>query len=132
MAMWLQDPSCDEVVQEAWHDGLFKLGGCQFENCLESCRNRLVSWNKLEFGHVRRKIAELQKQLQWLELQNRDTVNGEIEEVWRALNGWFDMKLVMWNQLSRNMWLVDGDRNTSFFSCKGFTSTPTQLDFGSM
>ena len=79
----------------------------------------------MEFGHVRRKIAELQKRLQWLELQNRDTVNGEIEEVWRALNGWFDMKSVMWNQLSRNMWLVDGDHNTSFFSCKGFTSIPT-------
>ena len=33
-----------------------------------SCRDRLVSWNKMEFGHVRRKIAGLQKQLQSLEL----------------------------------------------------------------
>ena len=52
---------------------------------MESCQNRLVSWNKLEFGHVGRKILKLQKRLQWLELQNGDTVNGEIEEVRCAL-----------------------------------------------
>ena len=66
-AMWLQDPQCDEVVQEAWQEGLYRPGGCQFLNCLESClnclnscRDRLVSWNKMEFGHVQRKIVGLQ------------------------------------------------------------------------
>ena len=42
--MWLQDPICDEVVQEAWQEGLCKQGGVQFENYMESCRARLVSW----------------------------------------------------------------------------------------
>ena len=42
-------------------------------------------------------------------------MNGEIEEVQHALNGWLDTKSIMWNQRSRNMWLVDGDQNTSFF-----------------
>ena len=45
-------------------------------------------------------------------------MNGEIEEVQHALNGWLDTKSIMWNQRSRNMWLVDGDQNTSFFHAK--------------
>ena len=45
-------------------------------------------------------------------------MNGEIEEVQHALNGWLDTKSIMWNQWSRNMWLVDGDQNTSFFYAK--------------
>ena len=27
-AMWLRDPRCDEVVQEAWQEGLYRPGGC--------------------------------------------------------------------------------------------------------
>ena len=67
-AMWLQDPRCDGVVQEAWQEGLYRPGGCQFLNCLDSCLNclnscwiRLVSWNKIEFGRVQHKIVGLQK-----------------------------------------------------------------------
>lgn len=116
--MWLQDPRCDEVVQKAWQEGLYKTGGSPFVNCMECCRDRLVSLNKLEFRHVGRKIAELQKKLQILELQSGSNINGEVDEVHRALNSWLDTEVVMWNQRSRNMWLVGGDRNTSFFHAK--------------
>ena len=105
-AMWLRDPWCDKVVQEAWQEGLYRPSGCQVLNCLDSClnclnscRDRLVSWNKMEFGLVQCKIAGLQKQLQSLELQSRGNDNRElIEEVCRALNSWLDKELVMWNQ----------------------------------
>ena len=77
-----QDSECDEVVQEAWQEGLYRLGCCQFLNCLESCLNclntcqdRLVSWNKMEFGHVQCKIAGLQKYLQSLKLWSRGNDN---------------------------------------------------------
>ena len=94
------------MVQEAWQEGLYRPGGCQFLNCLDSCLNclnscldRLVSWNKMEFAHAQRKIIGLQKQLQSLELQSRGNDNGElIEEVRRALNSWLFKELVMWNQ----------------------------------
>ena len=65
-----------------------------------------------------RNIVELQKCLQILELMNGDMVREEIIEIWRALKGWLDTEAVMRNQQSRNMRLVDGDRNTSFFHAK--------------
>nr|POE64504.1 hypothetical protein CFP56_56804 [Quercus suber] len=58
-AMWQSDHRCDDVVSESWQDGLCKIGGCPFTNCMTSCRESLEAWNKWEFGHVRRKIASL-------------------------------------------------------------------------
>nr|POE54766.1 hypothetical protein CFP56_46064 [Quercus suber] len=59
-AMWLRDPHCAEVVQEAWMEGLYKTEGTPITNCLNSCQACLTSWNKLEFGHVSRQIARLE------------------------------------------------------------------------
>ena len=68
-AMWLKDPRCDEVVTDLWQEGLNKPGEYQFNNCIDRCSERLKVWNKVEFGHVGRKIVGLQKKLQELEYQ---------------------------------------------------------------
>ena len=39
--MWLRDPQCDVVVEEAWQEGLYKTGGSPFVNYMESYRDRL-------------------------------------------------------------------------------------------
>ena len=118
-AMWLRDSQCDEVVQEAWHEGLYKPGGYPFTNCIDICRSRLQVWNKMEFGHVGRKIASLEKQLKRLELlPGTKEIDDEIIEVRKALNVWLDAESTMWQQRSRNLWLTSGDRNTSFSMLK--------------
>ena len=66
--MWLCDPHyCAKVVQDALLEGLYKPNKAQITNCLDSCRNRLQTWNKVEFGHVGKQIARLEKKLQFLE-----------------------------------------------------------------
>ena len=55
-AMWLQDPRCEEVVQEAWSEGLYKTEGVFIINCRASCRDHLSAWNKNEYGHVGKQI----------------------------------------------------------------------------
>ena len=30
-AMWLQDPWCAEIVQDAWHEGFYKPDGCNHQ-----------------------------------------------------------------------------------------------------
>ena len=83
--MWLQDPRCADIVQEAWHEGHFKPDGSSITNCYASCRDRLTTWNKLEFGHVGNKIVKLNQKLQVLEHHSihNDT---EIQEVRVTLN----------------------------------------------
>nr|POE65772.1 hypothetical protein CFP56_45895 [Quercus suber] len=80
-AMWLQDPRCAEVVQDAWHEGLSKAGGTPITNCLDNCCNHLTVWNKNEFSHVGKHIERLDKKLQCLE-QDPIRNNAEIQEQW--------------------------------------------------
>ena len=68
-SMWLKDPRCEDVVRDAWEEGLVANQEYVLGICLENGKARLETWNKEEFGHVGRKIAELQKYLKWLELQ---------------------------------------------------------------
>nr|POF00302.1 hypothetical protein CFP56_60094 [Quercus suber] len=68
-AMWLRDPCCPEVVNEAWERGLSISSGFPIHNCLHSCREALERWNKVEFGHVGRRILAFQTNLQRLEQQ---------------------------------------------------------------
>nr|POE74081.1 uncharacterized protein CFP56_70284 [Quercus suber] len=65
--MWLQDPRCAEIVQDAWHKGLYKPDGVAIINCYSSCRDRLSVWNKTEFDHVGKQIGRLNQKLQTLE-----------------------------------------------------------------
>ena len=117
--MWLQDSCCVEVVQDSWYEGLYKPDGHPITNCLDNCREGLLAWNKSEFGHVGRKIDSLQKRLQMLEtLPSTLAIDTKICEVRSALNVWLDAENTMWRQRSRNFWLTEGDRNTSFFHTK--------------
>lgn len=66
-----------------------------------------------------RKIQYLHKKLQMLENQAHCVeTDREIYEVRKMLNIWLDAENTMWKQRSRNFWLTDGDRNTSFFHTK--------------
>ena len=116
-AMWLRDPRCPEVVSDAWERGLSLSSGFPIHNCLHSCREALKRWNKLEFGHVGRRISALQAHLQRLE-QQPELHGEEIRSVRKELGSWLDTEEVMWQQRSRNMYLVAGDRNTRFFHVK--------------
>lgn len=51
-AMWLWDPRCPKVVNEAWEHDLSLSTGYPIENYLQSCKETLTRWNKVDFGHV--------------------------------------------------------------------------------
>ena len=67
--MWLKDLKCEKVVKIAWAEGCTDGLGFLISRCLEIYRNRLEVWNKIDFGHIGRKISELQGKLEWLEHQ---------------------------------------------------------------
>ena len=84
--------------------------------CLDRCRARLDDWNKVEFGHVGKTIADFQKHLEWLERQPMSPKNIQSMKATRVnLNCWLENEDAMWLQRSRISWLQNDDRNTRFF-----------------
>nr|POE60460.1 hypothetical protein CFP56_52631 [Quercus suber] len=79
-SMWLKDRKCENIVKNAWEEGSMSVGSFPISRCMELCRNRLEVWNKREFGHIGMKIDELQKKLEWLEIQATSPAN--ISLVW--------------------------------------------------
>lgn len=119
--MWLKDPRCEEVVQEACYKGLTENSNYVLGKCLDRCRTRMEAQNKAEFGHVGRTVTELQKHLEWLELQPsspviiQDMKNTRIE-----VSCWLEKEDAILLQRSRINWLQSEDRNTRFFHTKSF------------
>ena len=121
-SMWLRDQRCEEVVHEAWEEGKVTNTGSMLGSCLEKSRAKLETWNKTEFGHVGRKVTELQKRLEWLELQpSSPDINHELKSTRVELNCWLEKEDDMWRQQSRLNCFQSGDRNTSFFHAKAST-----------
>ena len=98
-SMWLRDRRCEEVVHGAWEEGMVTNIGSMLGSCLEKSRVRLENWNKTEFGHVAKKVSELQKRLEWLELQpSSPDINRELLSTHVELNCWLDKEDDMWRQ----------------------------------
>ena len=98
------------MVQDSWYEGLYKPNGHPIINYLDNYRERLLAWNKSEFGHVGHKIDSLQKRLQMLEtLPSTLATDTEISDICSALNVWLDAENTMWRQRSRNFWFTEGD-----------------------
>ena len=118
-SMWLKEPQCEEIVQKAWSDGVMVQSEFPLVSCINHCRMQLEVWNKNVFGHMGRKINELQKHLEWLELQSASPGNiQDMRNTRMELNKWHEKEDAMWYQRSRINWFRDGDRNTSNFHAK--------------
>ena len=117
--MWLKDERCKDIVTEAWGEGLCLASYFPILSCMESCRNKLEVWNMTDYGHVGKKIASLQKRLEWLELQaTSPDVIRDLKETRVELNCWLDKEDAMWKQRARLNWFQEGDRNTRFFHAR--------------
>lgn len=120
--------TCEEVVKDEWEEGLVTSSEHLQVTCLDKCRTSLEAWNKHEFSHVGRKIADLQSQLEWLELQPS---SPEFIQALRSTridqNCWLEKEDTMWHQRSKICWFQAGDRKMSLFHAK--TSTRQKRNF---
>ncbi|XP_023878479.1 uncharacterized protein LOC111990942 [Quercus suber] len=131
--MRLKDRRCEEIVKTEWEEEEIIATDRVLERCLERCRAELSAWNKSEFGHVGRKISELQSRFEGLERQPSSTEQiRELKNTRVELNCWLDKEDVMWRQRSRLNWFQRGDRNTSFFHAKASARQKKNLIVGLM
>lgn len=123
-AMWLVGNACSTVVENAWNEKFMGSYAYVLAQKIRHTMVKLIEWNRKEFGHVPTKVKELTEQVQKLQtelhnLQNQSNEAMEIvaqeKEVRLQLNEWLDKEELMRAQRSKQMWLINGDRNTKYF-----------------
>lgn len=107
------------MVYDAWNEGMISSSDFPMVQCLEECRLELEEWKQNVFRHMGKKIAQLQKELEWLERQpSSPNTNRNLRETRVELNCQLDRESAMWKQWARLNWFQVGDCNTGFFQAK--------------
>ncbi|KAL2903855.1 hypothetical protein RDABS01_002565 [Bienertia sinuspersici] len=104
-----------DVVDDVWHATSVTAPGL-FPERLNKVGRALKEWSKREFGSIQRLIKD--KNAQLIELSNRRPTLEDCDEYRKVLKEVDDLLLkeeIYWRQRSRCEYLVEGDKNTSFF-----------------
>lgn len=123
-AMWLVNNACNDVVQSAWNESFQGSAVYFLMSEIHHTMFCLRKWNKNEFCHVPTKIKNLTQQLQDTQIElSKNSILTEVgcnlsmkEKALRLeLNEWLDREEVMWAQRAKQLWMINGDRNTKYF-----------------
>lgn len=110
--------------RSAWEEGLSLGSEYILGKCIETCQAKWERWNKTEFVHVGKKIADLQKRLEWIELQpSMSNIAQLMRDTRVELNCQLEKEDAMWFQRSGLTWFQEGDRNTRLFQTKAKQGT---------
>lgn len=110
--MWLSHDDCKNIIKESWDD---MPGSINVSGKLERLSDKLFDWNATTFGHVGRKIKELQAEMCRARNEGQPFDSNKIKSLEAQLDRILENEEIMWKQRSRNNWLAEGDRNTKFF-----------------
>ncbi|KAL0410571.1 UNVERIFIED_CONTAM: hypothetical protein Slati_3646800 [Sesamum latifolium] len=88
-AMWTRDDGCEELIRSLWNSGPSESAGQRVLQNLAKTKAGLISWDKSHFGHVRRRVKELEERLIELDKepitcftrQRQEFMRRELEEL---------------------------------------------------
>ncbi|KAL0329039.1 UNVERIFIED_CONTAM: hypothetical protein Sradi_4890600 [Sesamum radiatum] len=118
-AMWTLFEECEDIVKDSWCGEVKGDAGSQILQRTRRVREKLIGWDRERFGHVKRRVRELEEKL---EAYAKDPISASDNAKRSALRGELDEFLtreeIMWKQRGKAQWLREGDRNTPYFHAR--------------
>ena len=95
--MWVSDPCCKAVIEEAWAEPV--MGNPIFTTTtkMKKCKMKLKKWNRESFGSIKNRIKEARERL-WVaeETSTRSGEHLEVERIRKELNQLLVKEEKMW------------------------------------
>ncbi|KAL4619003.1 hypothetical protein ACB092_06G051400 [Castanea dentata] len=101
--MWLTHDGYKTLIQNAWSFYSQGSRALQLQQKLKNVRKELYSWNKNVFG---KDLQDSVKTVQDIR------VDKELRE---DIENLMENEEIMWAQKARSTWIIQSDRNTTFF-----------------
>ncbi|XP_026410850.1 uncharacterized protein LOC113306079 [Papaver somniferum] len=114
MAMWIEDPTCRDIITNSWSVNVVGSPTYKLRAKILSTKKGLRDWNKSSFGNIQTDISTIRKEL--LDLHISDPSDSTTSARLKArLEYLYNIEELYWKDKSREVWLLEGDRNTSYF-----------------
>ena len=111
--MWVSHPLFSNVVKEAWHNP------SSLQQALATFTCKANSWNKDHFRNLFHKKKRIQARLKRIQASLLISPNFFLVELEKKLRLEYTevtkLEEEFWAMKARILWLVEGDRNTSFY-----------------